>query len=142
MAELILYIVCGGAQIYAIVESGGKQYKVTPGRAVDVDHLDVADGSTVELDRVLLISGDDKVTTGTPVIADAKVVATAVGAKKGKKILVFHFKSKAHQSKKTGHRQLYTTLKIDKIVAPGIAEASPASKKTRRAKKEVTEGGA
>jgi large subunit ribosomal protein L21 len=105
--------------IYAIIESGGKQYKVAPGETVDVDLLDVKEGDTVELDKVLLIADDKKVTVGTPAIEGAKVVATSQGLKKGEKIIVLKFKHKDHYTKKTGHRQKYTRLSINDIVVPG-----------------------
>ena len=104
--------------MYAVIETGGKQYKVSPGQTVDVERLDVAEGSTVDLDRVLLIADDDKVTTGTPTIEGARVVATSQGERKGKKIIVLKYKPKVRYRKKTGHRQPYTRLTIDKIVAP------------------------
>jgi large subunit ribosomal protein L21 len=105
-------------KIYAIIETGGKQYKVIPGQTIDVERLDVAEGNTVELDRVLLISDNDKVTVGTPTVDGAKVIATSQGEGKGKKIIVFKYKPKVRYRKKTGHRQLYTKLTIDKIVEP------------------------
>lgn len=120
-------------KIYAIIETGGKQYRVTPGQTIDVERLDVAEGSTVELNRVLLIV-DDKVTIGTPTIDGAKVIATSQGEGKTKKIIVFKYKPKVRYRKKTGHRQLYTRLAIDRIVEPG--------KKVRRRKKEVIASGA
>ena len=104
--------------IYAIFESGGKQYKVTPGKTVDIDLTGAAEGDKVELDKVLLVADDNKVTVGTPTIAGAKVLATAGSMVKGKKIIVFKFKAKDHYSKKTGHRQKYTRLTIDDIVVP------------------------
>jgi large subunit ribosomal protein L21 len=107
-----------GRKIYAIIETGGKQYKVIPGQTIDVERLDVAEGNTVELDRVLLISDNDKVTVGTPTVDGAKVIATSQGEGKGKKIIVFKYKPKVRYRKKTGHRQLYTKLTIDKIVEP------------------------
>jgi len=127
-------------KIYAVVETGGKQYKVTPGQTIDVERLDVAEGNTVELDRVLLIADDDKVTAGTPIVDGAKVIATSQGEGKGKKIIVFKYKPKVRYRKKTGHRQLYTRLAIDKIVKPKASQDEP-TKKTRRRKKEVTESG-
>ncbi len=127
-------------RIYAIVETGGKQYRVTPGQVIDVDHLDVAEGDTVELDRVLFIGNDDKVAVGTPTVEGAKVIATSQGGGKGKKIIVLKYKPKVRYRKKTGHRQLYTRLAIDKIVEPGAVVSEPA-RKTRRRKKEVTESG-
>ena len=103
-------------KIYAIIETGGKQYRVSPGQAVDVDRLDVSEGDTVELDRVLLIADDDRVTVGTPTVEGAKVVATSQGEGKAKKIIVLRYKPKTRYRKKTGHRQLYTKLSIDKII--------------------------
>ncbi len=105
-------------EIYAIIETGGKQYKVSPGQTIDVDRLDVAEGNSIELDRVLLIADDDRVTVGTPVVDGAKVIATSQGEGKGKKIIVFKYKPKVRYRKKTGHRQLYTRLVIDEIVEP------------------------
>ncbi len=107
-----------GAMIYAIIETGGKQYKVTPGQVLDVERLDVAEGDTVNLDRVLLIADGDKVTVGNPIIERAKVVATSQGEAKGEKVTVFKYKPKVRYRKKTGHRQHYTRLVIDKIVEP------------------------
>ncbi len=127
-------------KIYAIIETGGKQYKVNPGQTIDVERLGVAEGSTVELDRVLLIGDGERVIVGTPTVDGAKVVATSQGEGKGKKVIVFRYKSKVRYRKKTGHRQLYTRLVIDKIVESGAAEVKP--KKVQRRKKEVTANGA
>ena len=127
----------GGNKIYAIIETGGKQYKVTPGQTVDVERLDVAEGGTVELDKVLFIADGDRVTVGTPTVDGAKVVATSQGEGKGKKIIVFKYKPKVRYRKKTGHRQLYTRLVIDRIVGAEASKSEPA-KKVRRRKKEVS----
>ena len=123
-------------KIYAIIETGGKQYKVTPGQTIDVERLDVAEGNTVDLDRVLLIADGDKVTLGKPTVDGAKVVATSQGEGKAKKIIVLKYKPKVRYRKKTGHRQLYTKLVIDRIVEPGAIQSEP-TKKVRRRKKEV-----
>jgi len=104
-----------------------------------VDRLGVAEGDTVELDRVLLIADDDRVTVGTPTVSGAKVIATSQGEGKGKKVIVFRYKPKVRYRKKTGHRQLYTRLSIDRIIEPGTAPAEPA-KKVRR-KREVMASG-
>lgn len=128
-------------EIYAIVETGGKQYRVTPGQVLDVDHLDVVEGDTVELDRVLLVGDDDKVAVGTPIVEGAKVVATSQGGGKAAKIIVFRYKPKVRYRRKTGHRQLYTRLTIDRIVGLGT-ESGKAARKTRRRKKEVSASGA
>ena len=128
-------------EIYAVIETGGKQFKVTPGQTIDVEYLDVAEGSVVELDKVLLIADGDRVEIGTPTVAGAKVLATSRGNGKGKKIIVFRYKPKVRYRKKTGHRQLYTKLAIDKIVEPGAISEEPV-KKVRRRKKEVVQDGA
>ncbi len=132
----------GRHNIYAIIETGGKQYKVTPGQVIDVDRLDVAEGDTVELDRVLLIADDERVTAGKPTIGGAKVVATGQGGGRGEKVIVFRYKNKTRYRKKTGHRQFYTRLAIDKIVGPEAVSGEPVKKVRRRKKKEVTEDGA
>ena len=102
--------------MYAVIETGGKQYKVSPGQTVDVERLDLSHGSTVDLDRVLLIADGDKVVVGNPTVDGAKVVATSQGDGRSDKVIVFKYKSKVRYSKKTGHRQPYTRLTIDKIV--------------------------
>ncbi len=127
-------------KIYAIIETGGKQYKVTPGEILDVERLDVTEGNTIELDKVLLIAEGDKVTVGKPTVDGAKVIATSQGEGKGKKVIVFKYKPKVRYQKKTGHRQLHTRLVIDKIVTPEAARSEP-TKKTRRRKKEVITSG-
>ena len=106
-----------------------------------MERLKAPEGSIVELDKVLFIADGDKITVGTPVVEGARVIATSRGESKGKKIIVFKYKSKIRYQKKTGHRQFQTKLVIDKIVEPGMAEVEP-PKKTRRRKKEVTADGA
>ena len=127
-------------KIYAIIETGGKQYKVTPGQTIDVERLDVAEGSTVDLDRVLLIARGAKITVGSPTDEGAKVVATSQGENKAKKVIVFKYKPKVRYRKKTGHRQLYTRLTIDEIIEPEARQSEPIEK-TRRRKKEVVASG-
>jgi len=127
-------------KIYAVIETGGKQYKVSPGQTIDVERLEVAEGKTVDLDRVLLIGDGKRVTVGTPTVDGAKVVATSQGEGKGDKVVVFKYKPKVRYRKKTGHRQFYTRLVIDEIVEPGVAKAKPPKK--ARPKKEVTKDGA
>jgi large subunit ribosomal protein L21 len=116
---LIKYTLARRCDIYAIIETGGKQFKVAPGQTVDVERLEVAEGDKVELDKVLLISNGDKVTVGKPTIEGAKVLATSKGDGKGKKIRILKFKAKDHYTKRGGHRQIYTRLAIDEIVRPG-----------------------
>ena len=131
----------GGLKIYAIIETGGKQYKVTSGQVIDVDRLDVADGDIVELEKVLLVADDDRITVGTPTVDGAKVIATARGEGRAKKIVVFRYKPKRRYRKKTGHRQFYTSLAIGEIIGAGATPDKPA-KRVRRSKKEVIESGA
>ncbi len=100
----------------------------------------MSDGGTVELDRVLLIADGDNVSVGKPFIEGAKVLATAQHSGKGDKVIVFKYKPKVRYRRKNGHRQLYTRLSIDSIMAPGMEEAKPV-KRTRRKKKEVTTDG-
>ncbi|MBM2824418.1 MAG: ribosomal protein [Dehalococcoidales bacterium] len=116
------------SNIYAIIEASGKQYKVTPGQLIELDHQDIADGATIELDKVLLIGDGDKVTIGTPTIAGAKVIATSRGDSRGKKVIVFRYKSKTRYRRKKGHRQDYTGIIIEKIVQTVAAENEPVEK--------------
>lgn len=103
--------------MFAIVETGGKQYKVTPGDVIRVEKLDAEVGSEVILDRVLLIANDEDIKVGTPVVDGAKAVAKVVSHGKGKKIRIFKYKPKKNYRKRQGHRQPYTELSIEKIEA-------------------------
>jgi len=102
-------------EIYALIETGGKQYKVAPGQVIQVERLPVKEGSQVKLDKVLLVADEDKVRVGTPLVKGAKVVAEALGEEKGDKVTVFKYKSKVRYRRKRGHRQLYTRLAIKEI---------------------------
>jgi large subunit ribosomal protein L21 len=134
--------------IYAIIETGGKQYKVTEGQTIDVERLEVVEGGTIELDRVLLVADGKKITAGNPLVKGASVTATAKENGKSDKVVVFKYKPKVRYRRKNGHRQLYTRLSIDSITAPGMAKPKPAKaaksakKTTRRRKKEETVNGA
>ena len=101
----------------------------------------MAEGKSVELDRVLLIADGEQITAGKPLVDGAKVVAIAQRNGRNKKIVVFKYKPKVRYRNKTGHRQHYTRLAIDKIVIPG-AEEKPPVKRTRRIKKEAKANGA
>jgi len=102
---------------YAIVESGGKQYKAVPGATIEVDRLPHPEGTQIELDQVLLVADGDNVTVGTPVVAGAKVKATVEKHFKGRKVLVFKYIPRERYRRKRGHRQQYTRLHIDAIEA-------------------------
>ncbi|MGI5838180.1 MAG: 50S ribosomal protein L21 [bacterium] len=101
--------------MYAIIETGGKQYKVAEGDKIKVEKLAANPGETVVLDRVLLVSKEDGVVAGTPVVEGAKAVAKVLEQGKSKKIIVFKYKAKANYRRKRGHRQPYTELAIEKI---------------------------
>ncbi|MGD2156015.1 MAG: 50S ribosomal protein L21 [Anaerolineales bacterium] len=101
---------------YAIVESGGKQYKVIPGSSIEVDRLPFEVGKQITLDQVLLVAEDDKIQVGTPVVKGASVEATITEHFKGRKIIVFKYKPRKRYRRKYGHRQRYTRLQIDSIV--------------------------
>lgn len=102
--------------MYAIVETGGKQYKVAPGDTIYVEKLDAAVGDSVSLDKVVFVGGDS-IKVGTPTIEGAKVLAKVVDHGRGKKIIVFKYKSKKNYHKKQGHRQPFTKLQIENIEA-------------------------
>lgn len=101
---------------YAILESGGKQYKAIEGSTIEVDLLPVESGQQVKLGAVLLVVDGETVSVGTPTVAGATIQATVVGDVKGPKIVVFKYRAKKHYRVKTGHRQQYTKLKIDSII--------------------------
>jgi large subunit ribosomal protein L21 len=104
---------------YAVVQTGGKQYRVEAGETLLVAKLPgVAEaGAKVELDKVLMIGGDGETVIGTPMVAGAVVRATVADADaKGKKLIIFKYKPKVRYRKKTGHRQHYTKLVVDEIV--------------------------
>jgi large subunit ribosomal protein L21 len=100
---------------YAIIESGGKQYKAVEGSTVEVDLLDVEPGKSIQIDNVLLFVDGDDVEVGTPLVKGAKVQTKVVRHEKGPKIIVFHYSPKKRIRNKTGHRQQYTRLMIDSI---------------------------
>ena len=100
--------------MYAIIETGGKQYKVEQGDVVFVEKLGVEEGETVTFDKVLVVGGDD-VKVGTPYVDGASVEASVVKNGKDKKIIVYKYKSKKGYHKKQGHRQPYSKVQIDSI---------------------------
>lgn len=100
---------------YAIVESGGKQYKAVPGGTIDVDRLSKEIGEPVELD-VLLYANDDEIQVGTPIVNGARVKASVAEQVKGPKLIVFKYRPKKRIRRKRGHRQQYTRIAIEDIV--------------------------
>jgi large subunit ribosomal protein L21 len=102
--------------VYAVVETGGRQYKVSAGEIVDVEKLPFGVGEEIELDKVLLVADGEEVRVGQPTIEGAKVLATVTDHVKGPKIIIFKYKPKVRYRRKKGHRQVYTRLTIDEIV--------------------------
>lgn len=101
--------------MYAIVETGGKQFKVSEGSTLYVEKLEAAVGDTITLEKVFLIEKDGHTTVGTPFLQGASVQASVVDHGKAKKIIVFKYKSKKNYRRKQGHRQPYTKLHIESI---------------------------
>ena len=101
--------------MYAVLKSGGKQYRVTVGDKIDVEKLPNAIGDEVMLTDVLMIEQDGQVTVGKPLVEGAQVIARVVGAGKGKKVIHFDYRSKHRRRKTHGHRQLFTRLEIAEI---------------------------
>ena len=103
--------------MHAIIETGGKQYKVAQGDTLFIEKLPNEAGETVTFDKVLAVLDGDKATFGTPVVAGASVEATVVKNGKGKKIMVFKYKAKKNYRRRQGHRQPYTKVQIESIKA-------------------------
>ena len=102
--------------MYAIIATGGKQYKVCEGDVIYVEKLDANAGDDVTFDQVLAVGGD-KLTIGSPLVESASVTGKVQDQVKGKKVIVYHYKRKTGYHKKNGHRQAYTKVQIEKINA-------------------------
>ncbi len=111
--------------MYAVIETGGKQYRVQEGDVITVEKLKVSAGDDITFDKVLVLSDGDKVQVGTPILESAKVFGTVVENGKGEKVIIFKYKAKKDYRKKQGHRQPYTMVKIESLSADG----KPAEKK-------------
>lgn len=103
--------------MYAVIQTGGKQYRVTEGDEIFIEKLDQFEGTDVVFDQVLAIGDAKKIKTGKPFVKGATVTGTIVKNGKGKKITVFTYKSKKNEHRKLGHRQPYTKVKISGISA-------------------------
>jgi large subunit ribosomal protein L21 len=102
--------------MYAVIKTGGKQYKVAPGEKLKVETLPADVGAAVVLDHVLMIGEGDSVRVGQPIVAGATVTATVVAHGRGDKVRIFKMRRRKHYQKHQGHRQNYTELKIESIV--------------------------
>ena len=103
--------------MYAVVETGGKQYRVAPGGMVDVEKLPVDVGEAVTLDRVLMVVDGTNIQLGQPVVTGVTIRATVVAQRRYRKVVIFHYRAKKRERKKRGHRQPFTRLRIEGIQA-------------------------
>ena len=102
--------------MFAVIKTGGKQYKVAPGEIIKVEKLPGEAGEPVEIEEVLLVAGEGEPRVGTPMVPGAKVKATILEQGRAKKIIIFKKKRRKNYKRKRGHRQYYTVLRIDEIV--------------------------
>jgi large subunit ribosomal protein L21 len=122
--------------MYAVIETGGKQYRVEVGTELEVELLDVEPGRTITLERVLLIADGDEAAIGRPLVANAEVSAEVVRQTRGEKVISFKYRPKARSRVKKGHRQELTVLRISDITFGGKSAAKDAAKAQRDAKTE------
>ena len=103
--------------MYAVISTGGKQYKLAQGDVCRVEKLDLEEGASVELDKVLMIADGDNINIGTPFVDGGKVTATIKAHGRAKKVEIMKFKRRKHHQKRTGHRQYYTEIEVTGISA-------------------------
>lgn len=101
--------------MYAVIVTGGKQYKVAEGEYLKVEKLEVATGETITIDKVLLVANDEQINIGTPVVEGAKVTAEVISQGRHDKVRIIKFRRRKHHMKRQGHRQWYTEIKITGI---------------------------
>lgn len=114
--------------MYAIIESCGRQYKVSEGEVVTFEKLDAEEGKKVSFDKIVLVSDGKKVEVGTPYVKDVKVEGKVVANGKAKKVLVYRYKAKKNVRRTQGHRQPFTKVEITSIKVAGKAETKSAEK--------------
>jgi large subunit ribosomal protein L21 len=103
--------------MYAVVKTGGKQYRVSPGDSIDVEKLPYEVGHQIELDQVLLVANGSGAKIGQPLVKGAKVKATVTRQAKGRKVVIYKYRPSKRYRRRKGHRQHFTRLRIDEIVA-------------------------
>jgi large subunit ribosomal protein L21 len=126
--------------MYAVVTTGGKQYRVEAGTELSVERLAADAGSSVTFDRVLLVGDGDTVTVGTPTVDGASVSGTVLGETRGPKLVIFKFKQKVKYRRTTGHRQHMTRVRIDEISAAGKTSKAEQATKTPAPKADASRG--
>lgn len=119
--------------MYAVIKTGGKQYKVEAGTTLKVEKLLGEVGSKVVIDKVLMIADGENTTIGAPLIAGATVNATVVSHGRADKVMIFKFRRRKHYRKTQGHRQSFTEIQIGEILAAGASTAKPAKAKAAKA---------
>jgi large subunit ribosomal protein L21 len=124
--------------MFAVIKSGGRQYKVSVGEILEVNSLPVEEGEEVRLEEILLISDADRTLVGTPFVANAAVVATATRHGRGEKVVIFKYKSKKRIRHRRGHRQEVTYLTIEDILADGKSLVTGEKPSARAKKSEST----
>ena len=120
--------------MYAVIKTGGKQYKVEAGATLKVEKLLGEVGSSVIIDKVLMIADGESTTIGAPLIAGATVNATVVSHGRADKVMIFKFRRRKHYRKTQGHRQSFTEIQIGEILAAGQATSKTAAAKPAKAK--------
>ena len=103
--------------MYAVIKTGGKQYRVTPGEKLKIEQIPADIGSEIVLDQILMVADGEAVTVGTPLVSGATVKATVVAHGRGDKVQIFKMCRRKHYQKHQGHRQNYTEIRIDGITA-------------------------
>ena len=122
---------------YAVIQTGGRQYRVEPGDVLDVEKISVETGEQVELNDILLINENDEILLGSPNIQGASVLAVVKSQHRGPKIIIFKYKNKTHYRRKNGHRQDYTRLEIQEIRS-GVTTKKRATRASASAEKTPT----
>lgn len=122
--------------MYAVIKTGGKQYKVVAGERLKVEKIVGDVGATVVIDKVLMISDDANTTIGSPLISGATVSATVLSHGRADKVMIFKFRRRKHYRKTQGHRQSFTEIQIGEILAAGASaeKAAPKATKAKAAK--------
>jgi large subunit ribosomal protein L21 len=120
--------------MYAVIKTGGKQYRVISGERLKVEKLEVEVGGVVTLDQILMVSDGESTTIGSPIINGATVKATVLSHGRGDKVMIFKFRRRKHYRKTQGHRQSFTEIQIGEILAAGQAAAKPVKAKAKAAK--------
>ena len=122
--------------MYAVIKTGGKQYRVTEGEVIKLEKLDVAAGETIEFDQVLMLADGENIQVGNPILSGKVIKAEVIDHGRHRKIRIIKFRRRKHHRKQMGHRQDYTEVKITDL---GFEKAA-AVKSTKAAKTEVKEG--